>query len=519
MKVSNAMLGSIIAIFMVMVGAGVANAAPGDWANAPGYVAPHSSGQPAGTLVNSEEVPTPEGVNVPSKAYVLTYEDGTGQKTKEVLIVPESDYDGVRPVLTNVAPTDSLDPAMAPSRQLFKEKNGMDMSVTNKWLEGGGSVLIPDSYGDQNPTYAGMGNGVRIKNGMLAAQSFTGQNNPMSCAGFSGGGLDCGRVAEDTSVDVPNYSGTVISGSPANMQNVLSDAMGHEQSGLISAAAMPGVYRSMSAEDKAILDPKIRPSVKLLFNALNLGGEGSSNATYLGLVGLRADWLFTPGSFDDPQVQSIIAKSSLGKSMPNRPVMVGGNQTDPWMIWSQNGEGLADQYRNNGVDVTTVTTNQPGWPGHKDIGATTQVEWLNQQLPEGSKLTQVTPDKPVSPLSQAVGQIVAPIMDAVGSTVETVVPQISEALDDAVSNTLDQVDTALSASVAPSVEMPAPVNIPQPMATPSASENNVTHIADQAKANLAPEAAPVVDQIASAVASNPQVAGFVNSLPLPFPGR
>lgn len=491
--------------FGYMSSLGVANAEPGDWANVPGYTGPVSSGQSAGTLLRSTEVPTPANVKVPSRTYVLEFEDGTGQITKEVMIVPIAPYEGVRPIYTNVVPTDSLDPEKAPSRQLFKPEAGIDMSITNEWLEGGGSVLIPDSYGDQNPEYAGVNNGVRIRNGMLASQQFVGTDAPIVCGGFSGGGLDCGRVAEDKSVNVPNYSGTIISGAPANMLSVVTDALGHEQSGLISTAAMPGVYRSLPADDKAVLDSKIRPSAKMLFNILNLGGEGSSNATYLGLIGLRADWLFTPGSFDDPEVQSVIARSGLGNTAPDAPVLVAGNQGDPWMIWNRNGEALAERYNGDGADVSVLATDQQGWPGHKDIDASSQIAWLNGRLPEGSKLieTDVKAD-PANPVSVALAPVQTVVMNAVGSAVEAVVPQISAALDNVVPQALDTVDAAIST--------PAPQVSNAPVVDDVV--DNVAVIRETVELHVGAENAPIVNEIIDTVATNnPQIVEFLNGLP------
>lgn len=426
----------------MLLGTGTASAEPGDWANVPGYTGSESSGQPAGTLLSSTEVPTPATVKVPSRTYVLEYEDGTGQITKESLIVPESSYDGVRPIYTYVAPTDSLDPAMAPSKKFFGDGSGIDMSMPNEWLEGGGSVLIPDSYGDENPEYAGVNNGVRVKNGMLAAQQHVGEEAPIVCGGFSGGGLDCGRVAEDKTVNVPNYRGTIISGAPANMHSVVRDAMGHEQSGLISVAAMPGVYRSLSDEEKAALDPMIRPSAKHAFETMDFGGANSQYATYLGLVGIKADWIFQPGALDDPAVQAIFDKASLGNFIPDAPVLVAGNQSDPWMVWARNGALLAEQYTSGGADVDVIVSNLPGWPGHQDISVADQLSWFNQQLPEGSKLTEteVEPEESTNPP----GMSLAPIIGAVGPAIENLVPQISEQLDKFVPDTLDALDTGIS---------------------------------------------------------------------------
>jgi hypothetical protein len=484
---------------------GVANAEPGNWADVPGYTGAVSSGQPAGTLISSTEVSTPANVKVPSRTYVLEFEDGTGQITKEVMIVPIASYEGVRPIYTHVVATDSLDPAKAPSKQLFKSDAGIDMSMTNEWLEGGGSVLIPDSYGDQNPEYAGVNNGIRIRNGMLASQQFVGTNAPIVCGGFSGGGLDCGRVAENKSVNVPNYSGTIISGAPANMLSVVTDALGREQSGLISTAAMPGVYRSLSDDEKAALDPKIRPSAKVMFDILNLGGAGSNYATYLGLVGIRADWLFTPGSFNDPEVQSVIARSGLGNSTPDAPVLVAGNQGDPWMIWNNNGKVLAERYAGNGANVSVLATDQQGWPGHKDIGAAQQIAWLNGQLPQGSKLIETNVDSaPVNPVLVALAPIQVAVTNAVGSAVATVVPQISAALDTVVPQVLDVVDVVVSA---PKPQVPSTLVVDEPV-------NNVAAISEAIESHVGVENAPVVDQIIETVAANnPQVVDFINGLP------
>jgi len=506
-----------LTILATIGGMAAANAAPADWVNVPGYVAPQTSGELAGTLISSVEIPTPATVKVSARTYLLTYEDGTGQTNQQILIVPTREYDGVRPIYDHAVPTDSLDPAKAPTKEIFAPNSSVDMSTPNAWLEGGGQVLITDTYGKENPEYAGLNNGVRMKNGMLAAQEFVGGNAPIVCGGFSGGGLDCGRVAEDDSVYVPNYRGTVIAGSPANMTNVIQDAGGNVQSGLISAAAMPGVLRSLPDEQKEMLDPKIRPGVKLAFQVLDLGGAGSSNSTLLGLIGIRPEWLMTEGSYDDPEVQEIFADAGLGQRTPSAPVAVVGNLNDPWMRWDRNGAWLADKYGQAGADVTQITTQSNTWPAHSTIDNTRQLQWMNEQLPEGSKLTNTVDEQELeapTPLQVALAPVQSVVMNAAGDAINSIVPQISEAVDSIATDVLNQADAtivtppqaaAVSIPEAPAVVTTAPVLSP--------SVDNVSTVTEVVKSQVGAEHAPIVDEIARQVNDNPHVADFINSLP------
>lgn len=211
-----------------------------------------------------------------------------------------------------------------------------DKERVNALLVDGKTVLVVNAYGDTHSQYAGKLNGARIANA-IAAYRQTHPGSPAWCYGFSGGGIDCARVAEYSyasgidiivdsgPTDLPEFLGGV---SPNSQMSLLSKwrALLHSPGDVSEAKrglgwdAAVGVLTSMSSEQSAVLYPHLRPSAIVAAKALRLASDVVPIPQFTTLVmtlggvalPLSLAQVFTPGSLDDPAVLALLWGVSPG---------------------------------------------------------------------------------------------------------------------------------------------------------------------------------------------------------------
>lgn len=303
-------------------------------------------------------------------------------------------------VLTYIPPTDSLYAGDAPSRQLDRRSlSEGDVERINAALADGVTVIVPDAYGDRSPQYAGEMNGVRIVNAVEAYRNAPDHApvTEVTCYGFSGGGIDCARVAEyrhaDGRVDL-----VIVDSGPTDLGGFLAEP--GAQNGL-GWSAFVGVERSMTADQRSVLYDNLRPSavvftkaVSALGDAVPVPGLVSTVMTYGGvLFPLPLGAAGKSGAIDNPEVHELMTDISPGT--PDQPysgtVVFRYNDTDVYVPPQVHSAPLAQRYRDQGSDVVVVTNHGAMTPGHEMMGSDELVGYLNGDIPADGARTDSEP--------------------------------------------------------------------------------------------------------------------------------
>lgn len=296
-------------------------------------------------------------------------------------------------VVTYIPPTDSLYSGDAPSRQIDSEKlSDSDVARINAMIAQGYTVIVPDAYGDHNPQYAGKMNGVRIANAVLAYQQLPGRVAPTSvaCYGFSGGGIDCARVAQYRWSN-GLFDQVIVDSGPTDLAGFLVNPA--VQNGLGWAAAA-GLYGSVSSTEYEVLHANLRPSaivgVQLLRAASNLIPIPKlvvGIMTVSGLVlPLPLEAAFKPGSLEKPEVRALLGAISPG--VPDAPfdgtMVFRYNESDTFVPPGVHSLPLAEQYRLMGTPTTVITNHGQVAPGHAMMSTDQLLALLAGDIPSGN---------------------------------------------------------------------------------------------------------------------------------------
>lgn len=443
--VSGIAAASIVAsIFMYVTVPATAAPIAGDWANVPGYSGGEVSIGQAGGVNAVHTTSTPSGVDMNATTTVVNYDTGVVQSDGtqggyQTIIVPSGGATGK--ALVYLPPIDSLAPVDRATVAAYNPfGSSIDWAVVNYYLSQGYSVVIPNAYGEENPTYAGKNNGVRVRNGMVAALSLLGPQQ-FTVYGQSGGAIDTSFAAESTGVIVPGdeHNVYIAEDNPRDLLGMFVGSGGRVPSGLIDSAAV-GMIRSMSSEDKVVLDRTIRPSVKYGAQVLNVTQDYPvplvSSLTYmlLGVFAPQDELLFRRGTYDSAEVQDVLQNVNALQGTPQGKVYLLPKTHDRFVDKSGS-YWLANEYRSRGVDVQVIETNDGGeYPGHY----ASEPEFLfgvgSGAYDSQGDFTRVTGEK--SDITSRVLEYAA----------ETIIPAVGEVVNAALTPVLDVVDAGIDAA-------------------------------------------------------------------------
>lgn len=301
-------------------------------------------------------------------------------------------------VLVYQQPTNSLSELDAPSD--LDNISDADLERINAAIRAGDTVILVNAYGDHNPQYAGQLNGVRIVNAVQAYKHLDPSRAPperVACYGFSGGGIDCARVLEYRHANGV-IDTVIVDSGPTDLPGFLVNPGAQNGLGWTAAA---GLEESMTAEQRAVLYPNLRPSaivgVKLLRAASNLIPVPTLVVGLMTVSGvlfpLPLEAAFLPGALDKPEVQALLADISPGipEEKFDGTVVFRYNETDAFVPPGVHARPLAALLREDGTDVVEVTNHGQTAPGHAMMSSDELLGYLSGNMPVESTDTYTKP--------------------------------------------------------------------------------------------------------------------------------
>ena len=294
-------------------------------------------------------------------------------------------------VVTYIPPTDSLYSGDAPSRQIDSEKlSDSDVARINAMIAQGYTVIVPDAYGDHNPQYAGKMNAIRIANAVLAYRQLPGRVvTSVACYGFSGGGIDCARVAQYRWSN-GLFDQVIVDSGPTDLGGFLANP--GIQNGLGWDAGGGNITSASEAQWKVLQD-NLRPSTIVGYKLLRTASDiipipklvvGVMTASGL-VLPLPLKVAFKPGALEKPEVQALLRDISPG--VPDAPF--GGtmvfrcNQSDAFVPSEVHCLPAAEQYRLMGTNTTVITNHGQVAPGHAMMPTAQLLALLAGDVPSG----------------------------------------------------------------------------------------------------------------------------------------
>lgn len=500
-----------VVVSILMCAAVPANAAPlpGDWANVPGYSGGEIAIGQAGDVNNVRHAPTPHGVESSATTAIVNYDTGVVQSDGtqdgfETVIVPEGGATGK--TFVYLPPTDSLAPIDRATVTAYNPLgSSIDWAVVNYYLSQGYSVVIPNAYGEENPTYAGANNGVRVRNGMLAATSLLGPQQ-FTVYGQSGGAIDTSFAAESTGVVIPGdeHNVYIAEDNPRDLLGMFVNSGGRVPSGLIDSAAI-GMVRSMPAEDKAVLDRNVRPSIKYGAQLLNATQDNPvpllSSLTYmlLGVFAPQDELLFRRGTYDSAEVQGVLQNVNAIQGTPQGKVYLLPKTHDRFVDKSGS-YWLADEYRARGVNVQVIETDDGGeYPGHYASDPEFLFGIGSGSYDNQGDFTRVTGQEP---------DVTSQVLEYAA---ETIIPAVGEVVNATLTPVLDVIDTGIDLMEHHQSLQLSPVDATPAIAPPATT--NVARLNEIVDTTL-----PTEYQIpAKELLSNPMVTDLINNSPFSMP--
>lgn len=437
-------------------------------------------------------------------------------------------------VVTYIPPTDSLYAGDAPSRQIDSEKlSESDVARINALIARGYTVIVPDAYGDHNPQYAGKMNGVRIANAVLAYRQLPGRVAPTSvaCYGFSGGGIDCARVAQYRWSN-GLFDQVIVDSGPTDLAGFLVNPA--VQNGLGWAAAA-GLYGSVSSTEYEVLHANLRPSaivgVQLLRAASNLIPIPKLVVGFMTVSGLvlplPLEAAFKPGSLEKPEVRALLGAISPG--VPDVPF--GGtmvfryNESDTFVPPGVHSLPLAERYRLMGTNTTVITNHGQVAPGHAMMPTAQLLALLAGDVPSGDVDTHSadmgTTDKVLNTVLTGAmwgisvyGAWLTEQAPAVLDELDRVVVDADKALDQVIAAPADAAEVVTTA-IGQGEQLLEQVTTPQSEA-PTVNSETAIQAADKW---LVPHDAQVVEDFVSSASVKEVIDSAPVTLPpLPAPG-
>lgn len=435
---------------------------------------------------------------------------------------------GVMNVLTPAQPddsvvayapaTDSLSPWDAPSRKLDNESlSATDISYINALLDDGKTVLIVDAYGPKSPQYAGTLNGVRIANGIEAYRTLQALPVRATCYGFSGGGIDCARVAEyrhARDIDL------IIDSGPTDLVGFLASSQ--VQNGLGFAAAA-GVVTSLSAADQQRLFAGMRPSAVVGYKFLRAVsdvvpvGQLTTGVMTLGgvLFPLPYTAAFRSDALDDPELQRVLAElsPSVRAGGYDATIVERCNSADAFVPCEVHAQTFAAQ-----SGAVVITNHGQTAPGHAMMSPaqllalinggvpTTDVKTYAPEMTFADRLTNTAVLGGMWAISEYgdwLTEQAPPVLDQL----DAAIVQVDRAIDRTTSS-LDQAAAEVATVVAQGHQLLETVTTPQVDASTKNSETLAGAVDDY----QIPYGAEIGEFITS-----PQVSGALDSAPLTVP--
>lgn len=390
-------------------------------------------------------------------------------------------------------------------------------------------MIIVDAYGDKSPQYAGVLNGVRIVNAVAAYKSDPARAPPsrVTCIGFSGGGIDCARVAEYAPAN-GLVDHIIVDSGPTDLPLFLMERTAVKRGLGYNAAG--GVWRSLSAPQLDVLHRNLRPSaivgVKLLDCVANVIPSSSLVTGFMTIVGgvvfpLSLDQAFLPGALEKPDVQAVLR--DLNPDVPAEryegQMTFRFNSADDFVPGSHV-YPLAERYRAAGTRTTVIINEGATAPGHMMMPVEQLLELVNGTVPSGDVTTQ-SPEMDFTDKVTHVALSAALVgVDFYAAWLNEQAPPVLDELDRVVvdaDQALDQVATA-SAAVTESAEQVAGQGqqVVRDFVTPQseASSRNSETVANTARNWLPPQDARNVENFMN---STPLVKEVLDSAPVTLP--
>lgn len=421
-------------------------------------------------------------------------------------------------VLVYQQPTNSLSQLDAPSD--LDNVSDADLERINAALKAGDTVILVNAYGDYNPQYAGQLNGVRIVNAVQAYRYLDPARAPperVACYGFSGGGIDCARVLEYRHANGV-IDTVIVDSGPTDLPGFLANPGAQNGLGWTAAA---GLEESMTAEQRAVLYPNLRPSaivgVKLLRAASNLIPVPTLVVGLMTVSGvlfpLPLEAAFIPGALEKPEVRALLGDISPGapEGTFDGKVVFRYNETDQFVPPGVHSRPLAALLREDGTDVVEVTNHGQTAPGHAMMEVDELLAYLNGDIPTESVDTY---NKPASVIDKVGNVIVLGAMYGIsqyGIWLNEQAPAVLDELDRGIVE-LDRAIDRLPPPPAPLLDVPpaSAGNGQLPLGAgestfvpthPEPTQSNSEVVTQTAEEWLVPHQAEVVDM-------------FVNSAPV-----
>ncbi|AZG47387.1 lipase family protein [Gordonia insulae] len=372
----------------VVVGAGLALAAPSASAAGDFYTPPSTFAAQPGSIIKSE--PSPLLLQIPGVAnqwpgtakrlmYTSSYQDGKPAATTGTVIEPTAPWrgKGSRPTVVVGPGTIGQADQCAASRlmafpmsvDITKPSVAVNYTAPEMYylLTNGVRVFVADYIGMGTPgihTYVNRREtGYAMLDGARAALRSSGApaDAPVGFAGYSQGGGAAASAAELAQTYAPdlNVRATYAGAPPADLSKVIDAIDGTTIAGAIGfainglTARYPVVQKVVQTETNAAGKAALRKISQQCIGDIILSFAFQNTR----------NWTRTGESLSavinrHPEVQEVVAEQRIGHLKPNAPVFLEGGLHDDVIPYGQVAQ-LATDWRAQGADVRFVTNPTP----------------------------------------------------------------------------------------------------------------------------------------------------------------
>lgn len=322
------------------------------------------------------------GVNAWQILYLSTTVSGAATAVSGTVFVPQSAYNGTRPVVAYAAGTQGWGDQCAPSKEIAAG-NFDEQFAANGLLTAGNAVVVTDYPGLGTPgdeTYnVGIPEGNAVLDSLLAAKQLPGgglsASAPTAIEGYSqgGGAADWAAQLQPSYTPGINLKGVAAGGTPANLQAVAANINGSAFFAFLAGAAIGfnAAYPSLN------LLSDLTPAGQAAMAKLDTMCQTQALLTY---AGQRIE-NYTVGGINpinEPRWQTVLNANNLGSIKPLVPVLQYHGTADEVIPYSVE-SALHDRYCAMGVKTTLL-----GFPAEH---VSTQVEaqptvigWISARL-------------------------------------------------------------------------------------------------------------------------------------------
>ncbi|GGO57473.1 lipase [Streptomyces daqingensis] len=311
---------------------GVVAAAPASAAAPAEQSAAQAAAAAPGDVVSSEPTEFKVfGVPTPTHAWKIQYTStdvhGKANTVSGTVLVPQTESDGPRPLVTYALGTVGIGDHCAPSAQ-FAEGTASEAALIEGALLRGWAVAVTDYEGLGTPgthTYTvGRAAGTAVLDAARAAQRLpeaqekgVTADSPVGIMGYSQGGQASGWAAELSSTYAPELKvkGTASGGVPADLPKVAEYNDGDAEAGLVlmSAIGHDAAYPEL-ALDSYLNDEGKRITGIMRDGCLKEAREAGANKSIEDVT------VSDPNQ--EPDWQQRLAEDKLGTKAPGHPVYV-----------------------------------------------------------------------------------------------------------------------------------------------------------------------------------------------------